>query len=76
MDDKLDVTFQGILSKQSNCLCNCCHDATKVLKISIPETLYFDGKSLSTKYHDLWICESCTKKLVDELKKIVEEKQC
>nr|WP_319487260.1 hypothetical protein [uncultured Caproiciproducens sp.] len=68
--EKLDVTFSGTVSKYDNCLCGCCHDAAKVLKLSIPETLYFDGKILSTKYHDLWICKSCAEKLMVALSKL------
>jgi predicted metal-binding protein len=70
--DKLNVTFQGVVSKQVNCLCACCHDTTKVLKVHIPLTLYFDGKNLSAKYHELWICKSCAEKLMAALGKITD----
>jgi len=71
--DKLDVTFQGTVSKYENCMCSCCHDSEKVLKLQIPETLYFDGKSLSTKYHDVWVCKSCAQKMIGELEKLIPQ---
>ncbi len=67
MDDKLDVKFNATESEQSNCLCNCCHGTGKALKLKIPETLYYNGKGLSTRYRDLWICETCREKLIAAL---------
>jgi len=71
--DKLDVTFQGTVSEYENCMCSCCHDSAKVLKLQIPETLYFDGKSLSTKYHGVWVCKSCAQKMIGELEKLIPQ---
>ena len=69
MDDKLDVKFDATESKQSNCICDCCHGTGKVLMLKMPKTLYFDGNSLSTRYREMWICETCRAKLIEALRR-------
>lgn len=34
-----------------------------VLKLTVPETKYHDGKHLSTKYHGYWMCVDCVAKV-------------
>lgn len=67
MSDKLDVKFTATESEQSNCICTCCHATDKVLKLNIPNTMYFDGKTLSTTYYGFWLCPTCRHKLIKSL---------
>ncbi len=62
-ESKKDVTFETKMSKQTNCTCDACHDIAKVMKIKLPQTLFHDGKGLSTKYSNYWLCASCRTKL-------------
>ena len=57
--DKLDVIFPSELSRAENCFCDACHGTGRVVKLKIPETLYFDGNGLSTKYSNYWLCAGC-----------------
>ena len=67
MNDKCDVTFKTRMSKSNNCICNACHGTGTVMKITYPDTLYFDGKSLGTKYREYWLCARCRTKLTHAL---------
>lgn len=67
-EDKLNVTFLSERSKHDNCFCKCCHGTGEVLKLRIPTTLYHDGRKLTTKYNDLWICDKCREKMITALK--------
>ena len=69
MDDKLNVAFPCAKSEYDNCVCDCCHGTGRVLKIQLPTTLYYDGKSLTTKYRHFWICDECREKLITALTK-------
>ena len=61
--DSLDVEFKTSMSKADNCICNACHGTGTVMKLTYPTTLYYDGKHLSTKYHEFWLCAKCRTKL-------------
>lgn len=61
--DKLDVAFGSEISKFDNCLCTACHATDRVMKIKMPQTLYHDGKRLTTKYYEWWLCARCRTKL-------------
>ena len=65
--DKLEVVFAAVKSKQDNCICDCCHGSGKVLKLRMPKTLYYDGKTLTTRYGDFWICNECRERLTAAL---------
>ena len=65
--ESLDVEFKTSMSKASNCICNACHGSGQVLSLSLPETLYFDRKHLTTEYSPYWVCRSCRDKLVKAL---------
>ena len=67
MSDKLDVKFTATESEHSNCICTCCHATDKVLKLNIPNTLYYDGKTLSTTYFGFWLCQTCREKLINAI---------
>lgn len=67
MIDKCNVTFKSKMSKQTNCSCDACHDIDRVVKVTLPKTLYFDGNTLSTKYNEYWLCGGCRTKLVHAL---------
>lgn len=58
-----DVEFRGHISDTNSCVCSGCHKTDFVLKLTVPETKYHDGKRLSTKYHEYWICDDCAGKL-------------
>lgn len=63
----LDIDFQPQRIERNNCLCYCCHNTGKVLKIKIPSTLFHNGKTLTTKYREMWLCEKCEEKLRNSL---------
>jgi hypothetical protein len=67
MNDKLDVTFKTRMSKYDNCICSACHDTSTVMKVSLPNTLFHDGKKLSTRYTEYWLCAKCRTKLTHAL---------
>lgn len=68
MSDGRNVKFIVSQKKSNNCICYCCHSTGTVLVVKIPETKYFDGWSLSKKYHSFWICRTCADKLAAALK--------
>lgn len=57
-----DVKFSARMSETSGCLCNACHNSGRVIKITYP-----DAKGLSTRYREMWLCESCYEKLMTAL---------
>ena len=63
MGNRLDVSFEASMRKGNNCICRCCHGTGKVLEIQMPETAYFNGEPLRTRYEPFWICDSCAEKL-------------
>ena len=67
MTDKCDVTFKSKMSKSEYCFCTACHDTGWVMKVTLPETRYFDGNRLTTKYHEYWLCAKCRTKLTHAL---------
>lgn len=67
--ESLDVTFKTSMSEADNCICNACHATGRVMKLTYPTTLYYDGNHLSTKYHEFWLCEKCLEKLAFALDK-------
>lgn len=69
-----DVKFKAVLSRQTNCICNGCHRGGQVQKITYPTTLYHDGKHLSTKYREFWLCGDCLGKLKKAIENPKEEK--
>ena len=64
--DKLNVQFKTTVSKE-NCICDACHGTEPVMKLTYPKTKYFDGKKLSTKYSEFWLCARCRTKLANAL---------
>jgi hypothetical protein len=61
------IVFKSTLSRERNCLCDMCIEGGRVIKIGIPETKFFNGKTPSTRYTETWICESCRDHLVKAL---------
>ena len=57
------VKVTSKMSQHTHCICDLCHESTRVIKLSMPETKYFNGIKLSTRYTPLWICESCRDQL-------------
>lgn len=66
------VEFKAVASKYADCYCGCCHATGRVVKINMPRTLYHDGRRLTTRYKELWLCDSCREKLVAALKGAVD----
>ena len=66
--ERKSVKFTAKMSTYDNCVCNACHDVGKVIKLKMPETKYFDGKNLTTRYKGFWLCMDCRKKLIRALK--------
>ena len=62
-EGRKNVEYKAARSKFDNCLCNGCHGSGYVYKITYPETLFFDGNKLTTKYNEWWLCDDCIKKL-------------
>lgn len=58
-DDFKSVKVTSEIGKATNCICDFCHAMGRVIKIQIPETKFFDGYKLTTKYTSMWLCESC-----------------
>lgn len=65
--DSIAVEFTSRASVYENCICDGCHHTGYVLKLKIPTTLYHDGKNLTTKYREYWLCRACRDKLVQAL---------
>lgn len=65
----LDVRVTAEMSRYSNCCCDMCFKLDYVIKVKLPCTRYHNFKALSTKYSEMWICESCRDKLVKALEK-------
>ena len=57
--ESMFVNVTSTMGKTTNCICDFCHASTRVIKIMIPETKFFDGYRLTTKYTPMWLCESC-----------------
>ena len=66
-NEEIIVNFPAEISAGNNCVCNACHHLGRVVKLKLPETLYRDGKSLTTEYADYWLCLNCREKLVHAL---------
>ena len=66
--ERKSVKFPAKMSTCDNCVCSACHNVGEVIKLKIPETKYFDGKKLTTRYGELWLCMDCRKKLIRALK--------
>ena len=58
-----EIKFTSKISNSEYCSCSSCHNVEKVMKVSLPVTKYFDGKNLSTKYNEYWLCCKCRSKL-------------
>ena len=67
MNDKHKVIFKTIISERDDCFCTACGNKDTVMKVSLPYTRCYDGKTLSTKYKEYWICAPCRTKLVHAL---------
>ena len=76
--DTLDVDFSARLSSGDGCTCDACHDVTKVTKLKLPTTKYFDGTTLSTQAREYWLCCTCLTKLeiaIDGTKELTKNDQ-
>lgn len=65
----VNVRFKAWSSKAENCFCGGCHALGSVVKLKLPMTLYYDGKRLSTKYRNYWLCQKC----LDKLRKAMDD---
>lgn len=53
------VKVTSEIGKATNCICDFCHATGRVIKVQIPQTKFYDGYRLTTKYSSMWLCESC-----------------
>ena len=53
------MTFPAKLSPSDKCLCSACRKVGRVVQIKLPETHYYDGRTLSTKHKEYWLCAEC-----------------
>lgn len=67
------VGFSAYRSKSNYCICSACFDTTAVVKIRYPQTRFYDYKTLSTQYREIWFCEDCAKKLVSAIERAEDE---
>jgi hypothetical protein len=65
--EKLNVKFETSMSGSENCTCDACHDVSRVMKVTLPRTKFYDGKKLSAKYEQYWLCAPCRTKLTHAL---------
>ena len=66
--ERKSVKFTAKMSTYDNCVCDACHNVGEVIKLKMPETKYFNGKNLTTRYTEFWLCMDCRKKLIRALK--------
>ncbi len=69
-----DVAFTSIISKSEFNVCDSCKKTSRVMKLRLPKTKYFDRKNISTEYFNYWLCAPCRTKLVYALDNPEEEK--
>lgn len=62
-----NVRFSAEVSDSFYCCCSGCHRCTRVIKLKLPETFYYDRKTLSTQYSTRWFCRDCADKLLAAL---------
>lgn len=62
-----NVRFSAELSDSVYCCCDGCHRCARVIKLTLPSTLYHDRKNLSTGYYQRWFCRDCADKLLAAL---------
>lgn len=65
--EKLEVNFDSRMSESDGCICDACHNVSRVIEVTLPTTKFFDGEKLSTKYEQYWLCEKCHQKLLNVL---------
>ena len=65
--DRRNVMFPSCISTYNNCVCDACHGMGYVIKVDMPKTQYFDGKRLTTRTREYWLCRECRDKLVKAL---------
>lgn len=66
-DERLVVEFPSEISTYRNCMCDACHGIGQVIKLELPQTKYFNGRVLSTRYDTYWLCPECRDMLVKAL---------
>ena len=72
MDERVEwkpARFRAETSTADTCVCNACHNVGNVVKLTIPETKYFDRKNLTTRYSEFWLCMNCRESLIQSLTK-------
>lgn len=68
------LEFKAEMSVADNCVCSACRKVGRVIKLELPETRYYDGKNLSTKYRNYWLCIECKEKLSGVLIEFADSK--
>ena len=70
-----DVKFSARMRGHNNECCDCCFGVTSVVILRYPETKRHNGRSISTKYHEMWICEECLEKMKYAITHVEEAKK-
>ena len=63
------LIFRSKMSTVDNFVCDACHNAGQVIELTIPETKYFDGRKLTTRYFEFWLSMDCRERLIRALTK-------
>jgi hypothetical protein len=60
-----DVRFgvQPVAGGQDYKQCDGCHKISTAMELTLPSTLYYNGKELETRYERRWYCPECMAKL-------------
>ena len=60
-----DVVFKAEPAKggRDYLQCDGCHKVTTATAVSLPKTLFYDGKHLEPRYTTYWFCPDCMNKL-------------
>lgn len=61
MSDRIPQTnvFCVKMEDEYYCQCECCHGTGKMARVRIPQTLFRNGKGLTTTSCTWWMCEEC-----------------
>lgn len=64
---KAQVAFSAERRRADNCCCDACFALGQVTALTYPITRFFDGRNISTKHREMWLCDECRAKLVHAL---------
>lgn len=77
-----DVRFtaEPVCNGENYKQCEGCHNNSSATELTLPNTLYFNGNDLTTRYYRIWFCPDCIRKLKQALEcvesKIIRCAEC